>query len=38
MQHTTLSWPREKKMLINYFIFDAKANVRYDHIELLFIS
>jgi len=24
-------------MLINYFIFDVKADVRYDYIELLFV-
>lgn len=28
---------REKGTLINRFIFDAEANVRYDYIELLFI-
>lgn len=38
MQHTTLSRPREKGTLINCFIFGAKANVRYDYIELLFVS
>jgi len=24
-------------MLINYFIFDVKADVRYDYIKLLFV-